>query len=411
MPIRPHSRARLLTTIAALGVALSALLVAPAAAAAPTPPSITLSPASGPAGTTVVVTGTAYPKKTTGSLTVLGASVRITTNGSGVFQAPIAIPTAPAGPATVTARAGTASATAVFTVTAPPAAPVISSARLRFGVTTPGGASANAELDAVAVLAGESPSIVVSYQDFGQPAPLADLRSVAARGATSLITWEPWRWGGGVDQPAYSSARILAGDHDAYLTSWAQDLAAWGSPVLLRYAHEMNGDWYPWSDGVNGNAPGSYAAAWNHVHAIFQAQGATNVQWVWSPNVPYTGSVPLDTLYPGSASVDVLALDGYNWGTATTWSSWTSAGALFAAGLDQVRSLAPGHPILIGETASAEAGGSKAAWISDLVGYLNVQPDVVGLVWFHHDKEVDWRIDSSPSSAAAFAGALAARRA
>ncbi|MCM6762021.1 beta-mannanase [Rathayibacter sp. ZW T2_19] len=411
MPIRQHPRSRLLAAVLALGVAAAALVAAPTAAAAAAPASIVLSPASGPVGTNVVVTGAAFPKRSAGSLSVLGRSAAFTTNGSGAFTASITIPAAPAGPATVSARAGSATATAVFTVTAPPAAPVISGARLRFGVTTPGGASANAELDAVAALAGESPSIIVSYQDFGQPAPLADLRSVAARGATSLITWEPWRWGGGVDQPAYSSARIIAGDHDAYLTSWARDLAAWGSPVLLRYAHEMNGDWYPWSDGVNGNAPGSYAAAWNHVHAIFQAQGATNVQWVWSPNVPYDGSVPLDTLFPGSASVDVLALDGYNWGTATTWSSWTSAGALFAAGLDQVRSLAPGTPIIIGETASAEAGGSKAAWISDLVGYLNVQQDVVGLVWFHHDKEVDWRIDSSPSSAAAFAGALAARRA
>jgi beta-mannanase len=291
-----------------------------------------------------------------------------------------------------------------------PTDPQLSSARLRFGVSTPSGARADAELDAVAAAVGEQPSIVLSFHDFGQPAPIADLESVAARGATSVITWEPWRWGGGVDQPAYANARIDAGDHDAYLTEWADALAAWGDTVYLRYGHEMNGDWYPWAEAVNGNAAGSYVDAWNHVRDLFLTRGAHNVEWVWAPNVPYPGSTPLAGLYPGDGAVSVVGLDGYNWGTAVEWSTWTDPHALLGDGLASLRALAPGKPIVITETASAEAGGSKADWNRDLVAYLDAQDDVLGFVWFDHDKEVDWRIGSSSASASGLASALAQRR-
>ena len=137
---------------------------------------------------------------------------------------------------------------------------------------------------------------------------------------------------------------------------------------------------------------------------------ASNLSWVWSPNVPYTGSVPLDGLYPGGTNVDVVALDGYNFGTSQPWSSWVQPEALFAPGLQQLRSLAPGKPVLIAETASGEAGGSKADWVRSLFAYLAAQPDVTAVVWFDFLKETDWRLRSSAASAAAVREALAARR-
>jgi beta-mannanase len=216
--------------------------------------------------------------------------------------------------------------------------------------------------------------------------------------------------GAGADQPAFANASIAAGDHDAYLREWGTALASWGGPVLLRYAHEMNGDWYPWAEGANGNAPGSYAAAWRHVHDVVAAQGATNVRWVWTPNVPYHGSTDLAGLYPGDAYVDVVGLDGYNWGTGFAGRSWTAPADLFSPGLARLRGIAPGKPVVIAETASSEVGGSKAAWNRDLVAYLQAQSDVTAVVWFDMDKEADWRIASSASSADALRDALALRR-
>nr|WP_310889731.1 glycosyl hydrolase [Clavibacter capsici] len=421
------------------------------------PAAIVLSVASGPVGTPVTVTGTGFPARKAAVVAVGSTTKRITTTATGRFTTAITIPRTSLSTIRITATAGTRSAAAPFTVTAAKsngsarlgapapapttapaptpapaptsaptstaapapttsspapaasAAPAISSARLRLGLSTPGGPTANGELDAASSTLGESPSIVMSHVDFTHPAPIAGIQSVAARGADSLITWEPWKGGAGVDQPAYANARIIAGDQDAYIRSWGADLAKYGKPVYLRFAHEMNGNWYPWSDGVNGNAPGSYVQAWKHVHDLVAAQGATNVKWVWSPNVPYPGSTDLASLYPGADSVDVVALDGYNWGSAPG-QRWTEPAALFGPGIDRLRAIAPGKPLIVGEVASSEDGGSKSAWNRDLVSYLQAQPDVLGFVWFDFRKEEDWRIDSSATSAASLRDALALRR-
>jgi beta-mannanase len=195
------------------------------------------------------------------------------------------------------------------------------------------------------------------------------------------------------------------------LRRWAQGLRDFGGPVMLRFAHEMNGNWYPWAEGVNGNGAGDYVAAWRHVRSVFTSVGTPGVSWVWSPNVPYTGSIPLTGLYPGPDTVDVVGLDGYNFGTSQSWSSWVQPDALFGPGLQALRALAPGKPVIISETASTELGGSKPDWVRSMVSYLSSQPDVTAFVWFHYLKETDWRLDSSAASAAAVREALAGRRA
>ena len=404
---------RILKSIAAVvGVGLAlGLMPAQAAQAAPATGRISLSPATGPAGSAVTVSGTGFKASTTGTVIAGATTFPFKTAASGAFTTSITIPSTAKGSLTITAKTSSTQASSVFTVTAPvPTLPPVSTAALRFGVATAGGPLASGELDDVAQLAGESPSSILFYKDFLQAPPIAEMNSVRARGAVPLITWEPWAWGGGTEQPAYSLDRIAAGDFDAQITQWGQALTAWGYPVQLRFAHEMNGNWYPWAEGVNGNQTGDYVNAWRHVHDVVAATGGGNVSWVWSPNVPYYGSTDLAGLFPGVGYVDVVALDGYNWGTSASWSGWISPQDLFAPGIAQLRALAPGVPILISETASSEAGGNKAAWNTELVSYLAAQPDVVGFVWFHLQKETDWRINSSATSASAFKSALEARR-
>jgi beta-mannanase len=395
--------------LALLALSLSLVAVPAQAASA----SISLSPATGPAGSTVTVTGTGFPKKSTGTLSAGISSAVFQVSASGYFTADIVISQTSQPVLDVRAVSGAVSASAAFTVIATPATepspPAISSAPLRFGVGTPGGPLATAELDQAASLAGEAPSVILSYKDFNQAPPITELEAVRSRGAVTLLTWEPWAWGGGTDQPAYALDRITAGNFDPYLRQWGQALASWGHPVMVRFGHEMNGNWYPWSEGTNGNEPGDYAAAWRHVHDIVAATGASNITWVWNPNVPYFGSTPLDGLYPGAAFVDAVALDGYNWGTSAAWSTWISPSELFGEGLSELRRLAPGRQVLVAETSSAEQGGSKADWNTALISYLAAQPDVTAVVWFNFNKETDWRIDSSASSATALAAALAAR--
>ena len=280
--------------------------------------------------------------------------------------------------------------------------------QLAFGVATQGGPLDATGLNEVTRLAGEAPRLILSYKDFQQPAPVAEIQACINRGARPVITWEPWVWGGGLEQPAYSVARIAAGYFDSYVRSWATALAPFGDLVTIRFAHEMNGYWYPWCPGVNGTTAGDFIAAWRRIHGIFSANGA-RPQWLWSVNDPYPGSVPLASVYPGSDVVDQLALDSYNFGTSQGWSVWEGPAQTFAPGLDALRALGTGKRIIVSETASSELGGSKPSWIKDAVSYLDAQPDVDAFIWFHFLKETDWRINSSKASATAFKNALSAR--
>lgn len=235
-----------------------------------------------------------------------------------------------------------------------------------------------------------------------------DLEVVASRGAVPMITWDPWDPTAGLCQPAFHLNRIVQGDFDAYIDSWANGLATFGRPVYLRFGHEMNGDWYLWCPGVNGNTDEDYVDAWRHIHRRFTSVGTPNVQWVWSPNIEYAGSRALASLYPGDAFVDWLGIDGYNWGTSRAGKSWESFADLFGPSYRELKALTS-KPIMIAETASSEVGGDKAAWISDaFLTQLPVHfPAVRAVIWFNENKETDWRAASSPSSLASFREAIA----
>jgi cellulose synthase (UDP-forming) len=288
--------------------------------------------------------------------------------------------------------------------------------RLAIGVTSPALAANSTaawtandltQVNAFEQTAHAHASIVMWFADWEHArVEQAQLRAIAKRGSIPEISWEPWDYTLGLRraQPQYTLASIIDGRHDAYIRAWAQQLRAYGSPVLLRFAQEMNGDWYPWSESTNGNRPGQFVAAWRHVHDIFTAQGATNVSWVWSPVARY--GVALNTAdYPGSAYVDIVGLSGFNGGTALPWTGWRSFSSLFNTSLATLHSLAPTKPVQIAEVGSAEAGGDKAAWITSMFSDLRAHPYVTSVVWFDLMKQTDWRINSSPAAGAAFASA------
>ncbi|MGZ4448082.1 MAG: glycoside hydrolase family 26 protein [Nocardioides sp.] len=283
------------------------------------------------------------------------------------------------------------------TLSAPPPPRIV-------GVAVPGAPTDLGTLSTLTSELGQAPAQVTWYAAWATVAdfPSADAARVAATGAVPEVTWEPWDPAAGVDQPAYRLSRITTGAFDTYLNRWAREIRGYGKPVVLRFAHEMNGNWYPWAEGVNGNQPGDFAAAWRHVVGVFTRNKVTNVTWTWAPNIPYTGSTPLTALYPGDAYVGRVGLDGYNWSTVQPWSTWQSFADVFSPGLAQLAALTT-KPVYIAETACPEVGGDKAAWIRDMWSTLAVHPEVRGITWFDYDKETDWRIDSSPASLDAFA--------
>ncbi len=242
------------------------------------------------------------------------------------------------------------------------------------------------------------------------------LQYVDERGGIPLITWEAWIpiYAGGVgvaDQPTFSLANLIGGGFDPYIDSWATGLAEWGKPVLLRFGHEMNGDWYPWAAGANGNTAQQFIDTWIYLHDRFVAAGAANVFWVWSPIASAEAAVrsepvALEDVFPGDEYVDFVGASGFNWGdTPQPWGveGWETFSDIFEATYAELQALST-RPIIITETASAELGGDKAAWITS--AFLTELPErfpaIQAVVWFNVLKETDWRIDSSVESLRAF---------
>jgi Glycosyl hydrolase family 26 len=241
------------------------------------------------------------------------------------------------------------------------------------------------------------------------PFPQRALGLVRAHGAIPLLDWGSWALPGGEHQPAFSLSRIIGGAYDTYIARWARAAKAWGHPFFLRFDWEMNlGCCWAWAATKNGNSPQQYVAMWRHVHDIFAHAGATNVTWVWCPNVkPLAG---ISALYPGDRYVDWTCLDGYNWGTNPNGkaSGWISFASLFGPAYSLItKTIAPTKPLIIGEIGSSEVGGSKADWIADAFGreIIDSFPRVKAVVYFNSPggMGMDWPIESSSSAKDAFA--------
>lgn len=296
---------------------------------------------------------------------------------------------------------------------APPAPPAPTVGVPLLGISAPDLAA----FDRFTTVTGTVPEVFDVFEAWGDDRPfdLELAEAVRARGARLSITWEPWDSAGAhTRQPDYSLRAIAAGEHDAYIDRFARSVQRHGHPVTLRLMHEMNGNWYPWGSGVNGNRSGDFVAAYRHVHDRFTALGVANVQWLWAPNAVYPGAAPLAPLFPGDAYVDAVGVSNYNWGDEVRdgyRTGWAGFGELFDPSLAELRTLTD-RPVWITETGSSAAGGSKARWIAETLALLPKRSDVVGLVWFDHVDEgraVDWRIENDPDAARAWKDGFDAR--
>ncbi|OGG04829.1 hypothetical protein A2Z33_05985 [Candidatus Gottesmanbacteria bacterium RBG_16_52_11] len=260
-------------------------------------------------------------------------------------------------------------------------------------------------------------AIVGYYQSWGSEDNRFDsvwATEIAAGGAVPLITWEPWQPVAGYDrsedmvrQPGYRMTEIAAGTFDPYIREYAQSVRRYGKPVMIRFAHEMNGNWYPW--GGTFNTPAEYVLAWRRVHEIFGSAGATNVTWVWSPNEIYTESrVPLadkiDAFYPGDDYVDWVGLSAFNWAGYYKSNVWRDPEMIYTRTVSALARY--GKPIMISETGSAGIRGRperKAAWIRSLGTYLKGHPEVKAFVWFNaSDNGIDWTVTDTADSLMSF---------
>jgi hypothetical protein len=238
--------------------------------------------------------------------------------------------------------------------------------------------------------------------------PTEEMERIRQHGSIPFFSWGSQATPASLNEPDFQLSDVIAGRYDSYIRSWAEAAREWGHPFFLRFDWEMNGNWFAWMEGVNGNQPGEYVTAWRHVHDIFTSVGATNVSWVWCPNVdPGHKLRNLASLYPGDEYVDWTGLDGYNFGTnPAAPRGWMTFNQLFRSTYDEItEEIAPSKPLIISEVGSSEDGGSKAQWIAEALKSARTEyPQLRGLLWFEkYDDGMDWPIETSSSATAAFA--------
>lgn len=322
---------------------------------------------------------------------------------------------------------GSSGGSAAAPITAPARADLVNPAKRYYGMYTEQAPFNWATFDATSSKVGVSPNMVGYFSGWDETFRANAVTRSWQQGRMPLMTWESRPIGAGndtVDAPEYSLPNIIRGDFDAYLRQYAKDIVATGLPLGIRLDHEMNGIWYPWSEtdgqgkSINGNSPGDYVKMWQHVHDVFQQEGANNlVVWVWAPNIvnnlPATHKAPgyLESLYPGDAYVDWVGLSGYLRPPYKSDNDF-SFDYTFKASLNELRSIT-GKPIILAEVGASETDGHKAAWIDSFFQALGrpENDDIIGFSWFNlavtsYVEGVratnDWRIDSRADSLSAF---------
>ena len=217
---------------------------------------------------------------------------------------------------------------------------------------------------------------------------------------------------GGTQQSAqkYSNQSIANGSFDAYFIEWANSAKAYGKPVILRYAWEMNGNWFPWSpynanvNGLNyydvGNTPENYVTAWRHIYNVIKPI-APNVKFFWCPGGNEGGVTYMKRFYPGRSYVDYVGFDTYNWNPARTTSN-PALSSVYAGPIGNIREVVTGSrtslstkPIIVGETGLLVNNTLRAEKL-DFGAIYNTYPDLSGIIYFDVDVNYLFGVSAEP---------------
>jgi beta-mannanase len=235
---------------------------------------------------------------------------------------------------------------------------------------------------------GKKPYFVMVFIDWENFVKDSVYQDIYAAGSVPFITWEPWD---AEKKEGISFDKILAGDYDSYITEFAKKIIQFNKPIFLRFAHEANGDWYPWAAKKVGAV--QYIAVQKYLRHLIDGLGANKIKWVFSVNwedLPSDEDNFFMNYYPGKDYVDYFGIDGYNWGDTQKWSHWLEFADIFKTPY-QIITSKTNKPIIISEFGSAQSGGDKAKWIKNAFKNIKKMKRIKAFVLFNVDKEAAWK--------------------
>lgn len=276
---------------------------------------------------------------------------------------------------------------AVLPAAAPAAAPVAAPV----SKTYVGAVTSNPKSFVKAI--GMPTNLAVQYFNWGSVPPATFVEHSAVAGRVSLLELEP---------RDISLKDIIAGRGDGYLKRVGKALAATHSQVMLSFAPEMDGRWYPW--GFTHRSARVFRRAWRHVYREVTKVPGTKIIWVWQVSHKFPRAEALHPLWPGGKYVSMIGIDGYYESRHNTFHT------IFGSTIKILRRFTT-KPVMITETAVGQLAG-KAAKIPGLFDGMR-RFGVRGINWFdinqnrgvHHQR---WQLEGHPAAVAAFRKGLQA---
>lgn len=217
--------------------------------------------------------------------------------------------------------------------------------------------------------------------------PEKTVDSIYSNGSVPMITWEPWQNlfdnnKSGADKKVFK--RIVEGSYDQYLQRFCNQIITLNKPVYIRFAHEMDNPFYPWSKTGN-NTGEEFKAAWKYVYNFFLDQAAYNVIWVWNPWKAET----LEDYFPGEQYVDWIGVTNLNYGSSASSQKSMSMEALYKP-FHQSPVFRSGLPVMLAEMGSLAAVGKQNEWFHAAFQAKRKFPEIKGYIFFNsvYDKNV-----------------------
>jgi hypothetical protein len=263
--------------------------------------------------------------------------------------------------------------------------------------------------------------------------PRRALQEITNHGKIPVVHVKPWsvkQRESGPDR-LYDLARIIDGAFDVELQEYAKAAKAFRHPIVLDFAPEANGNWYPWSgyflgggqtrgygDPALADGPERFRDAYRKLVTLFRAEGAANVTFVYhvsSSDKPQQAWNTMAAYYPGDEFVDWLAVSVYS--TQLPGDFWEEFTDVMDHAYGELAAVSATKPIAVLEYGIIEdpfTALRKADWISNALGAVKAgrYPRVKAMAYWHESSWIpsgdnDMRVDSSVSSLRAYKDEIA----
>ena len=190
-------------------------------------------------------------------------------------------------------------------------------------------------------------------------------------GRIPLVSWTP----GTVDD-------AVIGNLDAYVATAAESMAAASSPIFLRYWPDLD---------AAVESSDQLVDVWSRAREAFDAAGADNVVWVWSPAALSPDNVP--------GAFDWLASTIY--GNACAGGDVTSF-ADPAEGLVTAAAEIGAYPLMVAAWGVGPVDGqpdAQSVFVDSISESLESHPEIAAIVAVEGETDCDWRLAGTDAGA------------